>query len=76
MKEKERLLLQAAKSIIEDNTEKTQTLLDYQFSELWISRTEDVLDIMSKTDENFPNVMVIVADSIDNTKILLGFREI
>lgn len=74
-KKKERLLIQAANSIIEDNAEKTQTLLDYQFSELWISRTEDVLDIMSKTDENFPNVMVIVADSIDNTKVILGFRE-
>lgn len=74
-KKKERLLNQASKSIIEDNAEKTKILLDYKFNELWISRTEDVLDIMSKTDKNFPNVMVIVADSIDKTKVLLGFRE-
>ena len=74
-KKKERLLIQSAKSIIDDNSEKAKLLVNYIFSEQWISKTEDILDIMSKTDENFPNVMVIVEDSIDNSKVLLGFRD-
>lgn len=74
-KKKERLLIQSAKSIIDDNSEKAQILLDYFFTEKWINNTEDILDIMSKTDKNFPNVRVIVSDSIDNSKVLLGFRD-
>ena len=72
---KERVLIQSAKSIIQDNTEKANKLVDYSFDKKWMIETEDILDLLSKTDKNFPHVSVIVKDSIDNSKVLLGFRE-
>jgi hypothetical protein len=74
-KKKEKLLIQSAKSIIENNSEKAEKLLNYSFDEKWIIETGDILDLMSKTDKNFPHVLVIVIDSIDKSKVLLGFWE-
>ena len=74
-KKKERLLVQSAQSIIKDNTEKANKLANYSFDKEWMIQTEDILDLLSKTDKHFPHVSVIVKDSIDNSKVLLGFRE-
>ncbi|MBC8110249.1 MAG: peptidase [Verrucomicrobia bacterium] len=71
---KEKMLIQLAKSVIEGNIEKSAKLLNYSFSEKWIIETGDILDILSKTDENFPHVLVIVRDSIDKSNVFLGFR--
>lgn len=72
---KEKMLIASAKSIIESNIEKSNKLLDYSFNEKWIHETEDILDLYSKTDKHFPYVSVIVADSIDKSKIFLKFRD-
>lgn len=74
-KKKERLLIRSAQSIIQDNTEKANKLANYSFDEKWITSTEDILDLLSKTDKHFPNVSVIVEDSIDNSKVILGFND-
>jgi len=71
---KEKMLISSAKSIIESNIEKSNKLVNYSFDKKWIIETEDILDLYSKTDENFPWVSIIVADSIDNSLIFLGFR--
>lgn len=71
---KEKMLITSAKSIIESNVEKSKTLVNYSFNEKWIIETDDILDIYSKTDKNFPYVSVIVADNIDQSKVFLGFR--
>lgn len=73
-KKKEILLIESAKAIILDNSEKADKLVNYSFNKKWINETEDILDLMSKTDENFPNVSVIVKDSMDNSKVLLEIR--
>lgn len=70
---KEKMLIASAKSIIENNTEKSKKLLNYSFNEKWIIETVNTLDIYSKTDENFPYVSIIVSDSIDRSQIFLGF---
>lgn len=72
-KKKESVLIESAKSIIEDNAAKSDKLLNYTFDKKWIIETGDILEIMSKTDKNFPQVSVIVKDSIDNSKVFLGF---
>lgn len=72
---KEKMLISSAKSIVENNIEKSNKLVNYSFNEKWINQTDDILDLYSKTDKNFPYVSVIVADSIDKSKVFLGFRD-
>jgi hypothetical protein len=74
-KKKESMLIESAKSIVENHTQKADGLLNYQFNEVWITETDNTLNLMSKTDENFPYMSVIVKDSIDESNIFLGFRD-
>lgn len=71
---KEKLLIQSAQSIINDNSKKADKLVNYSFDKKWIMETQHILDLLSKTDKNFPSITVIVSDSIDNSRVLLGFR--
>lgn len=73
-KKKEKMLIASAKSIIENNKEKSDRLVKYSFDEKWIIETTDILDIYSKTDKHFPYVSVIVPDSLDKSQVFLGFR--
>ncbi len=73
-KKKEKMLIASAKSIIENNQEKSDKLINYSFTETWLINTDNILDIYSNTDRHFPHVSVIVADSIDKSPIFLGFR--
>lgn len=73
-KKKEKLLIQSAKSIIQDNSQKADILVDYNFDKKWIIKTADILEILSKTDKHFPNVSVIVKDSIEGSKLFLVFN--
>jgi hypothetical protein len=72
---KERMLISSAKSIINNNIDKANKIVNYSFDEKWITETSDILNLYSKTDKNFPYVSVIVADTIDNSQIFLGFSE-
>ena len=73
-KKKEAMLIDSAKSVIEKYPQKVDGLLNYQFNQNWLVETDNTLDLLRKTDKNFPNVLVIVKDSIDNSDVLLGFR--
>lgn len=72
---KEKLLVSSAQSIIEMNDKKSNHLVSYSFSREWIVETESILNILSKTDENFPHVSIIVLDTLDEESIFLGFNE-
>lgn len=72
---KEKMLIASAKSIVDNNKVKSDKLLNYSFNEKWIIETNNTLDLYSKTDEHFPNVAVIVPDQIDNSEVLLGFKD-
>ena len=73
-KKKEKLLIQSAESIMKDYSVKADKLVNYSFTKNWINETGDILNILSKTDKNFPHISVIVKDSIDDSKLFLGFR--
>jgi NADH:ubiquinone oxidoreductase subunit 5 (subunit L)/multisubunit Na+/H+ antiporter MnhA subunit len=73
-KKKEQMLISSAKSIIESDREKSENLLNYNFSKEWINETSNTLTIYSETDKHFPNITVITLDSIDNSQALLGFN--
>ena len=75
-KKKEAMLIQSAKNVIENsNADKISKLLNYEFSENWLAETDDTLDVMSKADKYFPQMMVIVKDSIDGSEVFMAFRE-
>lgn len=75
-KKKEIMLIQSAKDVVEkSDPAKINSLLNYEFTENWLVQTDDTLDIMSKSDKNFPQMMVITKDKIDNTDVYLSFRD-
>lgn len=74
-RKKEKMLIASAKSIIENNSEKTSQLINFSFDERWIIETNDILDLYSKTDKNLPYVSVLVSDTIDKSQVVLGFRD-
>jgi hypothetical protein len=74
-KKKEKMLIASAQFILESNREKSDKLLRYSFQKSWIQETENILELYSNTDRHFPYVAVIVPDSIDNSRVFLGFSE-
>jgi hypothetical protein len=72
-KKKEAMLVESARSVIEKYPQKVDGLLNYQFDQNWLVEMDNALALMGKTDKNFPNVLVIVKDSIDNSQVFLGF---
>lgn len=70
---KESMLIDSAKSVVEKYPEKVNQLVNYEFTEPWLVETGKTLDLMKKTDKNFPSVVVIVKDSFDGSDVLLGF---
>ncbi len=72
-KNRENILIKSAKSIIVNNKKQCTQMLNYSFNESWMFKTGKILELYSKTDENFPYVSVIVMDTIGNTKAILGF---
>jgi len=74
-KKKENLLMQSARAIVETNTEKTNRLLNYEFSDAWLNDTQDTLTFFEKTDRNFPHVSMIVKDSVEGADVFLAFRD-
>ena len=73
-RKKEKMLISSAQSIIESDSTKSKKLINYSFDKKWISETADILDFYSSIDTNFSSVSVIVADTLDNTTVFLGFE--
>jgi hypothetical protein len=61
--------------MVERNAEKTDNLLAYSFDGKWIVETSNILYMLEKIDKNFPNIFVIVSDSIDNMGMYLQFNK-
>ena len=74
-KKKESMLIDSAKSVVEKYPQKIDGLLNYKFDENWLMETDNTLDLMRKTDKNFPSVLVITKDLIDNSEVFLGFSD-
>lgn len=74
-KKKQEALVQSAASVIEIHKEKIGSFVNYSFDEAWIIDTEEALDIIGKTDDNFPHINVIVQDSVKNLPTYLRFDD-
>ncbi len=74
-KKKEKVLIKSAESIVKENETKANKLAHYTFTEKWIIETEEILDLLSKTDKHFPNVAVIIKDTLDDSNIFMSFSD-
>lgn len=72
---KEKMLIESAKSIVNNNKVNSDKLVNYTFSEKYIKETANTLKILSETDKNFPSVTVIVKDSLKGSPVYLGFND-
>lgn len=72
-KKKKQLLINSAESIVNDHIDKTKELVNYNFSKNWINNTSNILKILSETDVYFPDVSIIVRDTIENISLFLNF---
>jgi hypothetical protein len=68
---RQRVLLQAAESILADNPGIDKHALNYQFEKNWLDKTNDLLAICTKMDQNLPEIKVLVKDQIGNAPIFL-----
>ncbi|MEL1253444.1 hypothetical protein AAEO57_06650 [Flavobacterium sp. DGU38] len=71
---KESMLIESAKSIVDNNKVNNDKLVNYTFSEKYIKETANTLRILSETDKNFPSVTLIVKDSLKGSPVYLGFN--
>jgi hypothetical protein len=74
-KKKENLLIVSAKSIVENDTVKSNKLVNYSFTIEWLRSTEIIINLYAKADTHFPHISVLVADTINNSNVILGFSE-
>ena len=73
-KKKERLLIASAESVVRDHSAQVTKLANYSFTKEWILETDDILELISRTDKNFPSISVIAIDTVYNAKVFLDFE--
>jgi hypothetical protein len=70
---KKHFLVSAAQSLIAENKKELTSIAAYQFSIDYVKKAEQTLGVIKKIDKNFPEVILVVPDQIDNKKVFLGF---
>lgn len=70
---KKSMLIDSAQTLISENQRELEALSEYQFSGTYVKKAEKTLGVIKKIDKNFPEVMLIQIDNIDNKKVYLGF---
>jgi len=71
---KENLLVRSARTVIESNQQRTDQLINYSFSDQWLTDAAKTLSFFERTDANFPHTAVIVQDEVDGAKSFLAIR--
>ncbi len=72
-RKKETYMVAAASSLVEEQKSIIHRLADYTFSREYIEKACRDISILSKVEEKFPQITVIVIDEIDGKKFLLAF---
>ncbi len=71
---RERLLVDAARYLVEEKHDLLTKFTPYQFSAAYISSIDLTLGILAHIDEHFPEVSVIVDDTIERERVFLRLR--
>ncbi|MCX4025851.1 hypothetical protein H0A36_21860 [Endozoicomonas sp. SM1973] len=72
-KKKEDYLVSSASALIEEQKDIMEKLASYSFSRKYIESAGHDIKVLSKVEEKFPQVTVIVRDSLNGKQLLLGF---
>ncbi|WP_396149232.1 hypothetical protein [Flavobacterium sp.] len=72
-RKKEKLLINSAEYIINQNPDKTDRLLNYSFNKEYIIESTSILQLYSNMDKNFPYSQIIMRDSLQNKPVYLSF---
>lgn len=70
---KQKMLVNSADSMIQNEQNRFQQLTNYQFNESYILQTAVNLKFLAILDRSFADVQVIIADKIENNPVYLGF---
>ncbi|MBU1053590.1 MAG: hypothetical protein KKC46_07150 [Proteobacteria bacterium] len=70
---KENFLVDSAKYMLNNNKNIIDQFGQYKFDPEYIKKTSSSLKILSKEDESFPSVSMIIQDQIDQKKVFLLF---
>ena len=70
---KQKMLVNSAESMIQNQQNRFQQLTNYQFNESYILQTAENLKFLAILDRSFADVQVIIADKIENNPVYLGF---
>lgn len=72
-KNKEKQLIASATGLIEEQKEMIERLADYSFSRKYIERVSENLKVLSKVEEKFPAIRVILRDEWESKPLLFSF---
>jgi hypothetical protein len=70
---KERYLVKSATYLVENNPSDLRRLAAYSFDSSYVAGATKLLQVLSKQDESFPSMQVIVRDNVEGMKAFLCF---
>ncbi|MGB5971526.1 MAG: hypothetical protein WBG70_24690 [Spirulinaceae cyanobacterium] len=69
------ILLNAAEDLVENNQPMLAKFSDYRFVETYLQEVSESLQLLSRIDENFPDISLIVEDKIAEKQVFLKFNQ-
>lgn len=66
--------MSAAQAMVSENQKELGKLAVYAFSNAYVDDAAKILSVMAKIDKNFPEVKLIVPDSIGDKRVFLAFN--
>ncbi len=72
-KKKEKYLTSSATALVKEQNEAIMRLTDYSFSKEFLENASQDIKILSKVEERYPSITLIVEDQIQGKNYLLGF---
>ncbi len=74
-KKKEAYLTAAAGKVIADYKVQVTELTEYKFNKQYLKKASEILELLSATEEKFPEILVIVPDTVSSAKVFLGITQ-
>ena len=70
-KKKEKFILKATNYIVQTYEDKIKFFFEYEYTEEFITKSNDIIDFLEKSDESIQGVSVIVRDSVQGEEVYL-----
>jgi hypothetical protein len=72
---KKNVLISSGESLITEHMDSIEKIANYEFSNDYVNSTYSTLKLLSKVDESFPQITLILRDQVDGKTVLLGFAQ-